>query len=82
MHPCPCRSLTNRLVTNLVFPAVCLHLMLAATDALPMRLIVRTLGSICAGSLVLKLAQEGVSSFPKYQLGRGLRTLGAWWRSL
>ena len=77
MHPCACRSLTNRLVTNLLFPAVCLHLMLAATDALPMRFIVRTLGGICAASLLLKLAQEGVTSFPKYQLGRGLRTLGA-----
>lgn len=63
-------------ITNTVFPAVCLYYFWTASEALPMRIIMHTLVAVMLTTLAAKLLVEGVHTLPKYCKTRGTTTLG------
>lgn len=63
-------------ITNTVFPAVCLYYFWTASGALPMRIIMHTLVAVMLTALAAKLLVEGVHTLPKYCKTRGMTTLG------
>lgn len=63
-------------ITNTVFPAVCLYYFWTASGALPMRIIMHTLVAVMLTTLAAKLLVEGVHTLPKYCKTRGMTALG------
>lgn len=63
-------------ITNTVFPAVCLYYFWTASGALPMINIMHTLVAVMLTTLAAKLLVEGVHTLPKYCRTRGTTTLG------
>jgi hypothetical protein len=63
-------------LTNTVFPAVCLYYFWTATEQLPMKNIMHTLMAVILAALAAKLLVEGVDTLPKYCRRRGAKALG------
>ena len=66
----------DAVLTNTVFPAVCVYYFWTASDQLPMGNIMRTLLTVILAALAAKLLVEGVDTLPKYCRRRGIRALG------
>ncbi len=63
-------------LTNTVFPAVCLYYFWTATEQLPMKNIMHTLMAVILAALAAKLLVEGADTLPKYCRRRGAKALG------
>ncbi|KAL0045052.1 hypothetical protein WJX82_006549 [Trebouxia sp. C0006] len=66
----------TQVLTNTVFPAVCLYYFWTATEQLPMKNIMHTLMAVILAALAAKLLVEGVDTLPKYCRRRGAKALG------
>lgn len=66
----------TQVLTNTVFPAVCLYYFWTASEQLPMRNIMHTLMAVILAALAAKLLVEGVDTLPKYCRRRGAKALG------
>lgn len=66
----------THVLTNTVFPAVCLYYFWTATEQLPMKNIMHTLMAVILAALAAKLLVEGVDTLPKYCRRRGAKALG------
>ena len=64
------------MLTNTVFPAVCVYYFWTASEQLPMCDIMHTLLAVLLAALAAKLLVEGVDTLPKYCRKRGARALG------
>lgn len=75
-HVVGARHWITQVITNTVFPAVCLYYFWTASEALPMKNIMRTLVAVMLTTLVAKVLVEGVQTLPKYCRRRGTTALG------
>ncbi|KAL3151016.1 hypothetical protein ABBQ38_012887 [Trebouxia sp. C0009 RCD-2024] len=75
-HVVGARHWLTQVITNTVFPAVCLYYFWTASEALPMKNIMHTLVAVMLTTLAAKLLVEGVHTLPKYCRRRGTTTLG------
>ncbi|DBB06986.1 TPA: hypothetical protein ACH3X1_011578 [Trebouxia sp. C0004] len=69
----------TQVLTNTVFPAVCLYYFWTATEQLPMKNIMHTLMAVILAALAAKLLVEGVDTLPKYCRKRGAKALAGYY---